>query len=145
MVYYNNNTINYYRFWIIITKSRDADINGKFLPDDDVVQAEQRINNYFGAGYELMMIYIENENIESVVSAEALNEIYNVAERIKQYKEINDIISVAGFVDTICQLEFNKSLKNCTLKEVDIAFQDLMSSEDHRSIKIMENDDNNGY
>ena len=76
-----------------------------FLPDDDVVLANERINDYFGADYEIVMMYIEKNNSESVTSIESLREIDHITKKIESMEKVEGSMSILGFIDTICQLE----------------------------------------
>ena len=93
-----------------------------FLPDDEIVQAQDKINEYFGVGYEIIMVYVEKDKAKSVVSTDALKEIYFVAKDLEKIDGVEGIISAAYFVDNICQMEFGKSLENCTDEQISIAF-----------------------
>ena len=55
-----------------------------FLPDDEVVVANDRINEYFGAEYEVVMIYAENQNANNVISSQSLREIYRITKKLEQ-------------------------------------------------------------
>jgi hydrophobe/amphiphile efflux-3 (HAE3) family protein len=114
-----------------------------FLPDDEVVTANNRINNYFGAGDKILMVLIQNQKSSSVTSPEALREMSYVSDELLKIEDINGIVSVAGFTDSVCFMEFGKSLKNCTHEQIKLAYQDLMSDIPNSKISILEYSDPN--
>ena len=114
-----------------------------FLPDNDVVNAEQRVSNYFGGNQQMLMIYVEKQKAEHAVTPEALKEEYLVLKEFKKIDQIEGSVSVAGFIDIICQIEFGKSLLNCSDVEINTAFQDLMAEQNNDEIKMMNTDDPN--
>ena len=96
-----------------------------FLPDNEMVRANDRVEKYFGAGYSSLMIYVNGKG--NVVSPESLKEEYRICERLRREKEVADVISVANFVNIVCQMEYGKSLINCSANEIKNAFHDLIS------------------
>jgi predicted RND superfamily exporter protein len=116
-----------------------------FLPEDETVIANRKISEYFGEeNVETIMIYIEKNEAKSITSPDSLREMYKVSNNIKNdFKEIVDILSVSGFVDIVCNMEFQKTLDNCSNEQIATAFNDLMEEVDHSEIKMLENDDPN--
>lgn len=114
-----------------------------FLPEDEAVTANSRISNYFGAGDKILMVFIQNQRSSSVISPDALREISFVSDELLKIDKINGIVSVAGFTDSICSMEFGKSLKNCTNEQIKVAFQDLMSDTPNSEISLLEYNDPN--
>ena len=114
-----------------------------FLPDNDVVNAEQRVSKYFGRNQQMLMIYVEKQKAEHAVTPEALKEEYLVLKEFKKIDQIEGSVSIAGFIDIICQIEFGKSLLNCSNVEINTAFQDLMAEQNNDEIKMMNTDDPN--
>ncbi len=114
-----------------------------FMPDDEIVNANQRVSEYFGQSGEMLMVFVEKQNAQNVVTPQALKEAYFVSKELEQIDEITGIISVAGFVDMICSLEYSKSIENCTNKQIENAIQDLLYYEDTKILKILDEDDPN--
>jgi hydrophobe/amphiphile efflux-3 (HAE3) family protein len=112
-----------------------------FLPDSEVVNAQQRASEYFGTDYEMLMIYVEKQNAESVISPEALREEYFVSKELEKLKGAEGSISVASFVDMVCQMEFGDSLINCSDEQIQTAFENLMSESNSNETKMMNIDD----
>ncbi|MEA2055784.1 MAG: MMPL family transporter [Candidatus Thermoplasmatota archaeon] len=115
-----------------------------FMPDDEIVKASQRVAEYFGGSEEMMMIYVEAQEADNAVSPKALREEYLVSKELEKIDEIGVPISVAGFVEIICQIEFGKSLLDCSNDEIGTAFQDLMAEPSNDEIQMMGADDPNG-
>jgi len=114
-----------------------------FTPDDEIVKANLRVNEYFGGTDEMLMIYVEKQKADTVVTPEALKEEYIVSKELEKFDETKESISVASFVDIICQMEFGKTLLDCSNEEITTAFQDLMTEQNGDKIKIMNADDSN--
>lgn len=114
-----------------------------FTPDDEIIQAAQRIPEYFGGREEMLMIYVEKQNAKNAVTPEALKEEYLVLKELEKLDETGMSISVAGLVDITCQIEFGKSLLNCSNDEISVAFQDLMSEPITDEIQMISIDDPN--
>ena len=115
-----------------------------FMPDDEIVNAAMRVNKYFGQTGEIIMIYVENQDSKNVVTPAALREEYQVLKELdEQYDEIEGSISVAAFVDIICQLEFGDSLLNCTDEQITTAYNDMMATVETGELKMLETDDAN--
>jgi len=114
-----------------------------FLPDDELVVANERINEYFGDTSEAIMVLVEKDSAASVVSPKALQEIYAVSKAVTSIDYVEETMSIAGFVDMICGMEYNKTLENCTIDEVQSAYNDLMSNTTTHAITIHGTDDPN--
>jgi hydrophobe/amphiphile efflux-3 (HAE3) family protein len=122
-----------------------------FMPDDEVVSASQRISEYFGQTGEMLMVLVEKENSQNILNSESLKEQYNLIKNIEQNEKIDYTLSITSFIDTTCQLEFGKSMINCTDEQVQIALNDLMQNPDINEIQMLdiadpnENSDFNPY
>ena len=106
----------------------------QFLPDDPVVNASEQISEYFGADSQMMMIYVEGERGQSVIEPRVLKELYKVSQSLIEVDGAEEVMSLAGFLDIICSLEFGDSLINCTDAQIREAYADLMT-EHNLSIK----------
>jgi hydrophobe/amphiphile efflux-3 (HAE3) family protein len=114
-----------------------------FLPDDPVVNANERIGDYFGMGYEMLMIDIENEGVASVVDPQALREAYSIGKKLSVHDDTEGFIGVPTFVDTDSFLEFGTSLENCTNEQIATAFNDLMYIPRNSTVAMLSSDDTN--
>ncbi|PNX47475.1 MAG: hypothetical protein BV457_05620 [Thermoplasmata archaeon M9B1D] len=115
-----------------------------FMPDNEIVNAGARINEYFGQTGEIIIIYVEKQNAKNVVTPQALKEEYRVLKELsEQHDKIDGSISVAAFVDIICQIEFGETLLNCTDNQILIAYNDMMSKIQTDELMFLETDDKN--
>jgi len=114
-----------------------------FMPDDKIVNANNRVSEYFGQSVEMLMVFVDKLNAKNVVTPQALREEYQVLKDLEELDEVNGSMSVAGFVDMICQFEFGDNLLNCTDEQITIAYDDLMSNINFDEIKMMKIDDPN--
>jgi len=115
-----------------------------FMPDNEIINAGTRINEYFGRTGEIIMIYVEKQNAKNVVTPQALKEEYRVLKELSEkHDKIDGSISVAAFVDIICQIEFGETLLNCTDDQILIAYTDMMSEIQTDELMFLETDDAN--
>ena len=114
-----------------------------FMPDNKIVNANQRVTEYFGQSSEMLMVFVDKQNAQNVITPQALKEEYKVLKDLEDFDEVESSISVAGFIDMICQFEFGSSLLNCTDEQIKIAYDDMMSNIDSNEIKMMKTDDPN--
>jgi len=114
-----------------------------FLPDDEIVKANQRVADYFGGTDDFLMIYIQKQNENSAITPKALKEEYSVIKELEKIEEAKGSISIVNFIDIICQIEFNKTLPECSNNEIATALQDLMVEKTYDEIKMMTTDDQN--
>jgi hydrophobe/amphiphile efflux-3 (HAE3) family protein len=116
-----------------------------FMPDNEILNANQRVSEYFGQSGEMLMVFIEKENAQNIISPQAIKEINNVSEELLQIDEITGIISVAGFIDMICSLEYSKPLENCTDSQIENAIQDILINENTAQLSVLNEDDSNDH
>ncbi len=115
-----------------------------FMPDDEIVNANQRVTNYFGQTGEILMVFVEKQNAQNVVTSKALREEYQVLKNLdEEFDEVDGLISIAGFVDILCQLEFGDTLLNCTDGQISTAYNDMMTTLKTDELKMMQTDDPN--
>ena len=114
-----------------------------FMPDDKIVRSSLRVAEYFGGTQKTIMIYVEKQQADSTVEPDALREEFFVVKNLEKNKEITGSICIANFVDIMCQIEFNKTLPECSNNEIETAFQDLMSEKEYNEIKMNNVDDKN--
>jgi len=114
-----------------------------FLPDDDIVKANERVTDFFGGTDKLLLIYAQNQNSESAITPESLKEEYQVLKNLEKIEEVKESTGIAIFIDLICQIEFNKTLFDCSNDEINTAVQDFLSEKNYNEIQMMTIDDNN--
>jgi len=115
-----------------------------FIPDDEIVKAGLRVSTLFGETGEVILIFVENQEEINVVTANALKEQYKVLKDLdKKYDEIVGSISISGFLDILCQIEFGEPLLNCSDEQITMAYNDLMAQIENNEIKMLETDDSN--
>lgn len=115
----------------------------EFMPDDELVQANTRINKYFGMGQQIMMLYVKKQRAESTIATQALREQHRIQKEIEKFSEVEGSFSITTLLDQICQLEFGKTLENSTDEQLNIALHDLIGEQEKKEIKMMNNDDPN--
>ncbi len=114
-----------------------------FSPDDPLVQANTRIQEYLGGNQQLMYMLLEKEDTHSVITPDALREMAYLAHELEKLPEVNWSFSLVTFLDTICLIEFGDSLNNCTDEQITIALDDLLVVQEKNAIALFaENDPN---
>jgi len=115
-----------------------------FLPDDEIVVAQEEINDYFGSASGVIMVLVKPENSYSVTSVKSLKELYSTGRILtEEFDEIIDVMSISLFVDNICDMEFGTKFENCTDEQIKQAFDDLMNEPIYEEIKMLDVDDSN--
>jgi hydrophobe/amphiphile efflux-3 (HAE3) family protein len=112
-----------------------------FAPDSEQVKASNRIANYFGMSRQTMILYVQKENAENTITPHALRDQYELQQELAQLPEINSSVSFTTFVDIVCQMEFNRTLSNCTDEQLSVATHDLLTVFPSEEIKIFSTDD----
>ena len=57
--------------------------------------------------------------------------------------KLNNYISVASFVDIMCQIEFGNTLINCSDQQIITAYNDMMANPQNTELKMLQTDDKN--
>jgi len=93
-----------------------------FLPDNELVRANDRVNDYFGPDYRIHYIYIDEHNRhKDILSPDALKEQYDISVRARTVSGVVGTISIAEIINVICE-QFpliNKSIPDCTNDELE--------------------------
>lgn len=112
-----------------------------FMPDDDVVEANFKVVDTFGQSQMMMFLYVNTQNSDSVISANAIREQQYLEKKILNLEEINESISVITILDQICLLEYGETLENCTDEQINVVIQDILNNNVAKSIQILDNND----
>ena len=107
-----------------------------FTPDNEMVRASDRIDDYFGANTEPVMIFLSNNDI---TDSSSIKEQYLMAEKIKKIDGVDSVVGISTFVASICGMEYQKDLMNCSNKEIKNAYEDLMK--ERETIKADDGED----
>lgn len=115
-----------------------------FSPDDPLVQANTRIQEYLGGNQQLIYMLLEKEDARSVLAPDALQEISYLTRELNKLPDINGSFSLVTFLDILCLLEFGEPLNNCTDEQITIALTDLLSTqEETNAVALFSQDDPN--
>lgn len=115
----------------------------EFMPDDEVVKANWRIMQYFGQSQQIMFLYIEKDQAESVISPNALREIRFIEKELLKLPEVEETLGLNIILDQACFLEFGTTLENCSDEQLKIIINDILGENFPDSIKIFNKDDQN--
>lgn len=114
-----------------------------FAPDNEQVKANKRVSEYFGMSSQTMILYIQKEQDSSVMSVQALRDQYDLQKELTKIPEINETISIITFIAPVCQMEFNKTIENCTDEQIKTALYDLFEEQPSGKITLFQTDDPN--
>lgn len=114
-----------------------------FMPENELVEANQRVFKYFGEMQQIMLIYSEKQNAESVLSPQVLKVQHAFQQQLAQHEGVMSIFSITTFIDQLCFLEFGQPLDNCTDEQINMALQDLLEDPETADIRILNEDDPN--
>ena len=114
-----------------------------FTPDDPIVQANTRIQEYFGENQPLVFILLEKESAESVITIESLRDIWSLNNELQKLPDVDGSFSLITFLDIICLIEFGQPFEDCTDAQINIALQDLLTHQDAGSIQLFDTNDPN--
>ncbi|RLI66218.1 MAG: hypothetical protein DRO67_01465 [Candidatus Asgardarchaeum californiense] len=115
----------------------------EFAPDDETVRANTRILDYFGMNQQVMLLLAEKQHSDSTISPQALREMYFIQKELDKNPDVISTVSITTFVDAVCQIEFGKTLDNCTDEQIQTALQDMLSEQKTEEIQILSTDDPN--
>lgn len=94
----------------------------KFLPENELVDANNRVGKYFGQDFRVHYIYVSEHNRHhDVLTPEALREQYDLTQTARTIDGVIGTISIAEIINEICvQIPLiNKSLPECTNTELE--------------------------
>jgi len=115
-----------------------------FAPDNELVKANNRISEYFGMmSQQVLLLLVEKQQVDSTITPQALRDQYKIQKEIEKLPGVNSTVAITTFVDTVCQMEFSKSLENCTDKEINIALNDLLNNSTQLETNILNTADPN--
>jgi predicted RND superfamily exporter protein len=74
----------------------------KFLPDNELVSANERVNDYFGDEHIVHLILIEADNsANDLLVPDALRDQYDIFQTIKDKADVESVISIVSILDEI--------------------------------------------
>ena len=117
-----------------------------FTPEDPLVQANTRIQEYFGENQQLIFLLLEKEDTESVITIDAIRAMWSLNKKLEELPDVNGSFSLVTFLDIICLIEFGTSLDNCTDGQISMALHDLLTTQEEGPIALFpENDPNEKF
>lgn len=114
-----------------------------FMPKEDVVEASDRVTDYFGQNIQTMFLYAETQNAESTLSINAIREQYSIEQNLKDKPEIDSTISITTFIDQVCFMQYGKTIEQCTNDELETVLEDMLFGKKTDETKILTEDDPN--
>ncbi len=114
-----------------------------FAPDNEQVRANERIADYFGMSDQTIILYIQKEQTDSIISVQALRDQYELQKELTAMPEVEGTISIFTFLDPVCQMEFNRTVDTCSDEQLKIAVNDLLNEPVSGNMTIFQTDDPN--
>lgn len=76
----------------------------KFLPDNPLVKANERVEDYFGEEFYPHVIYCEADNEwDNVITPKAIRDMYNVTVVARELEGVDGSLSLADAINEICK------------------------------------------
>ncbi len=126
-------------FGMFIPSLKGGTSTKDFMPDNEMVRANNRINEYFGEKTEPIMIVLHGD----VTSPQSIRKIYEIGKELKTLNGVKDVVSISTFVAMLCGMEYMKSIENCSDEEIKNAYEDLLS--DTKCISIQDDAEDSSY
>ena len=105
-----------------------------FKPNNEMVRADDKIDEYFGGNTEPLMVILHNG-----IDGKAIKKEYMLAQDLKKFDYVKDVIGIHTFIASMCNIEYQKDLVNCSEEEIKEAYQDLL--EEKYNISLIDGED----
>ncbi|MEE9150359.1 MAG: MMPL family transporter [Thermoplasmata archaeon] len=94
----------------------------EFYPDNEVLKDLNRVNTNFGRASKYHFVYAEALGNEDALSPSALREQYNITLEAENVTGVEDVVSVAEFINLGCLFVYNdtKNILNASDGEIEI-------------------------
>ena len=114
-----------------------------FTPDDELVKANERITDYFSGNQPIMFLRASAKESSSVITTQAIRDIYDIQQELTNLPSVNSSFSFITLLDIICQIEFGRSINNCSDEQLQIALEDLLRTPDNTDVELLSRNDPN--
>ena len=114
-----------------------------FMPEEEIVDAYMRVTETFGQSQQIMFLYLNKEDSDSVLAVDALKEQNYIESELEKLPEIDEALSIITLIDQFCLLEFGNSFENCSDSQIQTVVQDILADDVPTSIKVFDSDDPN--
>ena len=114
-----------------------------FSPDDEIVRANTKIQEYFGENQQYIFVQAIKEKSPHVLSADAIREIYTLQTKLDKHPQVSESYSIVTFIEMICLLEFGQTLMDCSDSQIETAIHDLLVSVDQETLTLFDSNDPN--
>ena len=115
----------------------------EFTPDDEVVKANERVQDYFGQNQQLVFLLFQADDTSSILSSEAIQRTNQIQKKLGNLPEVNSSFSLITFLDIICLIEFGQPLDECTDEQIQIAVSDLLTKPEEYLLSLFSEIDPN--
>ncbi len=99
----------------------------EFTPDDELVNANERVLEYFGQNQQLVFLLFQTENTDSILSIEAIKKTNQIQRTLTDLSSVNSSFSLITLLDIICLIEFGQQIHDCSDEQIQIAVDDLFT------------------
>ncbi len=98
----------------------------EFAPDNELVRANERIQDYFGGNQQLVFLLFQADKASSMLSTEAIKTTQHLQNILTESPSVNSSFSLVTFLDIICLIQFGQPLEDCSDEQIEIALSDLL-------------------
>ena len=114
-----------------------------FMPENEIVSASNRINQYFGAKSPTMFLYMETTGKKDFLNPNLIQQQYQIQKNLEDTPWINNSISTSTFINQICRIEYFKEISNCSYYEIQNATSHLLEKRKNNEILLLDKIDPN--
>ncbi len=96
-------------FALVIPKIEFKTNLNRFLPDNDIVRANERVGEYFGDDSAVHIIYIQDDNSKhDVLTPDALQQQYDIYQECKNKYHVENVVSIVSMIDGLFEVVFEQ-------------------------------------
>lgn len=114
-----------------------------FTPDDELVQANDRILDYFGQNQQLVFLLFQAEETDSMLSLDAIKTTNRLQNKLTDNPSVNSSFSLMTFIDIICLIEFGQPIEGCSDEQIQTAVSDLLNDPEEYLLSLFSEIDPN--
>jgi len=99
-----------------------------FIPKDNkMIQAENRVMEYFGGGSSVDMVLVESKR--DITFPSNLRKLHSIAMSLNETEGVENVFGVSHLVEVVSFAEYQKPLSECSDEEISMLIQDIFFNE----------------
>ena len=99
-----------------------------FLPKDNkLVQAENKVTEYFGGGSDVEMVLVESKR--DIMLPSNLRKLHRIVMSLNDTEGVENVFGISNLVEAVSFAEYHKPLSECSDEEIEMLIQDIFFNE----------------